>query len=202
MESDKSANKEASIKPLLIAIFILELLLLVPWAMFSALGAMAFDSGFSWSAVIIVAPLWSYPILLLIFGIATIVYANLKRQKTALITIISPIAIPIVCYMIIAIYSTIPSKESLEARKVFSNKCELAKEYIYKTPKDINGIYRDYNVIPTRYSKIVNGNLIKWHTGRTDSGKLFDEGIITYFETNNYSQGSSPNGVGRLTYTL
>src|SRR5437667_9117210 len=75
---------------LLILILVPELLALVPWVLYSALSAMAFDAGFSWSVVLWMGAFWAYPALIVICGSIAFILNSKERLGLALITMILP----------------------------------------------------------------------------------------------------------------
>lgn len=56
---------QPSVTGTLIVMLVVEVLALIPWAIFSALSFMGFDSGFHIWVVIMMLPLWIYPVLML-----------------------------------------------------------------------------------------------------------------------------------------
>ncbi len=79
-------------------------------------------------------------------------------------------------------------QKSLGAYQILTEKCSSTFENIYRMPTDINGIYKDYNKVPTRYSKINDGKLLDWDNGRHDGWRLADAGIISFYEIPNYDK--------------
>ena len=76
---------------ILIFIFLIEMLLIIPWLPFAGLSAMAYDSGKIWPAVLLVGPFHAYPIFILISILLSIVFYKLKKIQLALtIAIVLP----------------------------------------------------------------------------------------------------------------
>ena len=94
MEDVTENNNAAKIsKANLIALLIFQIVLLVPWAVIAALSGMGFDSGFSWSVVILLLPLWLFPFLIIICGIFCIRSHKQHRYKQAKVIMTMPIAV-------------------------------------------------------------------------------------------------------------
>ena len=85
----RTPNKKRS----LVIILILELVLLVPWAVVSALSGMGFDSGFNWEVVFLMLPLWAYPALVLICGIIAFRVNGGQHQERATTIMALPLLI-------------------------------------------------------------------------------------------------------------
>jgi hypothetical protein len=80
--------------PKLWPIFLVEILLLIPWLPIAGLSAMAYDSGSIWPGVLAVGPLQAYPLLI---GLALIISAILKsygKYTAAIIVAVLPPFIP------------------------------------------------------------------------------------------------------------
>lgn len=83
---------------------LLELASLVPWLIIAGLSVMAFDSGYSKAAVLIVAAVWGYPVLLLICAVAAWVAYRRGSTTVALVSTSVPLllAAPLVGYLMYA----------------------------------------------------------------------------------------------------
>jgi len=80
-------------KGLFISIFVIEILLIIPWLPFAGLSAMAYDSGRVWPAIIMVGPFQAYPLLILISAIISSILYKKNNYSLATIWAISPILI-------------------------------------------------------------------------------------------------------------
>ena len=89
---NKHSNDKTGTKGILIVIYILEILLLIPWFPFAALSAMAYDSGEMWPAILIVGPFQAFPALIVI-GLITssVLYSNKKYQLSIIVAIAPPV---------------------------------------------------------------------------------------------------------------
>lgn len=80
---------------------LLGLLSLLPWLVISGLSFMAFDAGYSITAVVFVGLIWSYPLLPIICSIvAWVAYAR-GQTTTALVSTSIPLLLiaPLVLYL-------------------------------------------------------------------------------------------------------
>ena len=89
-----SAEIEGGTKLILIVLLVCELLALVPWAVFSALSFMGFDAGFSWMVVVVMAPVWIYPVLVLVCSIVAFSLNGKGRSSAAVWTMLVPVIGP------------------------------------------------------------------------------------------------------------
>jgi len=80
-----------SVAVLLAGILLLELLGLVPWAVFSALSTMGFDTGFSWKVFFAMFPFLAYPVLILICAVIAFAQNKRGRVRPAIIAMLAPI---------------------------------------------------------------------------------------------------------------
>lgn len=78
---------------MLIALLVVELIGLVPWSVFSALSAMGFASGFSWTVFLTMAPFWLYPILILVCAPVAFSLDAKGRTSAATWTILTPVIV-------------------------------------------------------------------------------------------------------------
>ena len=86
-------NKPALPFRSLIFIFIIELLLLIPWLALCGLSGMAYDSGKIWPAIIVVGPFQAYPVFIFIAAVLSILFHKKKKYNLVLITAFSPIIV-------------------------------------------------------------------------------------------------------------
>jgi hypothetical protein len=94
-ESTTQSGAGSDGKILLVLLLILELLLLIPWALFSAFSGIGFDTGFAWPIVVLMLPFWAYPLLLLMCSIVAFVIDGKGRLGLA---VAAMIAAPIVSW--------------------------------------------------------------------------------------------------------
>ena len=149
MDEEDKTSELKSIKFVLIVILVLELVSLIPWLIYGALLGMGFSSNmgmFLWLSLI---SYYSYPLLIIIFSGFAFAFAGKGRGGTAFTLMIAPIVIPIVCIILFALLSQVPTKETLSFNKYFDEKCTTVYEKIYKHPRDINGIYIDNTFLAT-----------------------------------------------------
>ena len=92
---NKSNNNIEFVVLIIMQIILIAILPL--WFVIAGISLMAFDSGYSTDAVIFVASIWSYPIVLLVFSVLS--WSKFKKRKsiTALILMLCPL-IPVVIY--------------------------------------------------------------------------------------------------------
>jgi hypothetical protein len=94
MPADSAAQAiKPSVKPVLIGLLVFDLIGLVPWAVFSALSFMGFDSGFHWNVVFLMAPFWIYPILVLVCAIVAFSLNAKGRTSEAIGTMLGPVIV-------------------------------------------------------------------------------------------------------------
>ena len=130
---------------LLILILVPELLALVPWVLYSALSAMAFDAGFSWSVVLWMGAFWAYPALIVICGSIAFILNSKERLGLALITMILP---PIVSWggslvlLNIAIRPTASTISAIDSIR-FEEICSTLKIEVYKTVSGVRALFVD-----------------------------------------------------------
>ena len=83
---------------------LIELLSLAPWLMVAGLSVMAFDSGETPLAWLLVGTVWGYPLLPLVCSIlAWILYASKRRQAAVVVTSL-PILIVLLALIIFGIF--------------------------------------------------------------------------------------------------
>ena len=93
LDSDEPAasnKRKGQIKTWLILIEALIALSFVPWLMMAGLSVMAFDSGYSFWAVLFVGLMWTYPLAAIIFSaLAWVFYARKKYNLAAICPLLS-----------------------------------------------------------------------------------------------------------------
>ena len=92
MDKPAQVAAKSSAAPLIV-VLVIELLGLLPWAVFSALSGMGFDSGFHLSVVLLMAPFWAYPILILICAPLAFSQNRKGRASAATLTMVLPLLI-------------------------------------------------------------------------------------------------------------
>jgi hypothetical protein len=93
MQASAPQANRPSAKPVLIGLLVVELIGLAPWSVFSALSAMGFASGFSWTVVLTMAPFWIYPILILVCAPMAFSLNAKGRTSAATWTILAPVIV-------------------------------------------------------------------------------------------------------------
>jgi hypothetical protein len=95
MDASTQLPTKESVAPLLTGLLILQIIGLLPWAVFSALSGMGFDAGFNWTVVFVMAPFWAYPILMLICAPLAFSFNRKGRTTAASVTMLVPILVPL-----------------------------------------------------------------------------------------------------------
>lgn len=66
-------------------IFVIQLLLILPWLPFAALSGMAYDRGELWPAILFIGPFQAYPLLIAVFAIVSAILKSNEKYKAAYI---------------------------------------------------------------------------------------------------------------------
>lgn len=66
-------------------IFVIQLLLILPWLPFAALSGMAYDRGELWPTILLIGPFQAYPLLIIIFAIVSVSLKSSEKYKAAYI---------------------------------------------------------------------------------------------------------------------
>lgn len=91
---DERDDERKNAKSNLVATLIFEILLLWPWVILLVFSPMAFDSGFHLGSVVMLIPLLSYPVLLIICGIASSRAFKREQYDRAKLIVKLPMLIP------------------------------------------------------------------------------------------------------------